>query len=840
MTTLSTRIFPGISCCVLGWFCGGIAATPGIAAAADDRVYALSIEAQPLERSLQTFARQSGIQVVFFSAVTDGVDAPAVEGNYTLADAMDRLLGTSGLEMRMVNAQTVEIQRTPTNAHSGRRVASVDRAQRNPLPRSITAGSDRLEEVVVVGSAEQLVATRVPTPLLEIPQTVSIISREQLRQQNSTDLADALRNAAGVSVVRISSIDQNFLSRGLDVISFHIDGGAALVPRISGLKLFMQAPDLSEFEHIEVLRGADTLFSGNANPGGTVSMVRKRPLEYPRVALSLTGGSWDNHRAELDVTGPLSQDGALRGRVDAVYSRQNYFYDVAELERKKIFAVAEYDVSADATLTFGGGYQFDDSNPFIDGLPMRSDGTDPRLPRDTALMFDWTYYDTRVSEAYLQYRQQLRDGWALKVNALYGRSKIDIAVGGFNGLELIDPVTNGINSPADAGFTRTPNVHRQASADVTLTGVLDWFGLREEVALGADFLRYRAHLDVQDYFSIGPPAANVTAFDRSLYPDPRLSRTFNLGLFGVTTLDQYGAFASMRAYFNDAWSAIAGLRIGSDNVDTDITLYAPGLAFPAEAEFGSRRALTPYLGVVYTFGDRYSIYASYTDIYRSGLSRRRMDGSLLGPIHGINLELGLKGEWRDGALNGTLAVYDITQRNIPFEDRTTRRPPDLDVINCCYVGTIGRSKGLDLELNGELVPGWLIGGGYTYNVNDPVLKIRVPQQTPRHLLKLWTSTRLRGALDRWTVGGSLHAQSRTRNNTHFDCGPTACAELDFTQPAYATVDLRVGFQINPNWRVALSTNNVFDKRYYDSIGQPSMHVWYGEPRNYMVRVDSEY
>jgi outer-membrane receptor for ferric coprogen and ferric-rhodotorulic acid len=814
----------------LGCLCACIAAAASAAAPDERATYSLRIGAQPLERALQEFARQSGIQVVFFSAVTDGVDAPAVEGTYTVEDAMDQLLGASGLAMRRINPQTVEIRRGNANA----------RPVRNSRPRSIVAKQDRIEEVIVVGSAEQLVATRIDTPLLDIPQTVAIISQEQMRQQNHFELADALDDAPGITQVRTTSLDELSLSRAYEIRSFHIDGGGALASSFRTAIVFDTAPDLSEYDHIEVLRGADALFGGNGNPGGTVSLVRKRPLGDPQLSLSLSGGSWDAQRAELDLTGPIARDGALRGRVDVISSRKGYFYEVAELERKKIFAAVEYDFTPDATLTVGGGIQWDDAVPYAFGLPHYANGRDSSLPRDTALAFDWAYLRTHIREGYVQYRQEFRDTWSLKLNASTWHTKTDFGFASFGG--LIDPVTRGVARPPSASFSGSPNIHRKVTADVTLTGVLDWFGMREEVAIGGDFTRLQAHVDVQEYGSFGAPLADVTAFDPRNYPNPRPGNSYLIALDGTTTMDQYGTFASLRVYFDDKWSAVAGARIGSNTTDSKLTLRGLGLAFPVSARFGTLHVLTPYAGLMYKFAANYSLYASYADIYLGQSTHRRLRGDPLDPTHGINMELGLKGQWRDGALNGTLVFYRIAQRNLPLSDPRPR-PPDLpSVDNCCFRSGTSRSKGADLQLSGEIASGWLIGGGYTYNLNQGPVGGELSVQTPKHLLKVWTSKRLNGVLDRWTIGGSVHAQTDVNNGVAFYCAPGAseCTGFDVIQSGYATVDLRVGFQLNRNWRLALNVNNVLDKDYYESLGQPALHAWYGEPRNYMLRVDGDY
>ena len=115
---------------------------------------------------------------------------------------------------------------------------------------------------------------------------------------------------------------------------------------------------MGEIDHIEVLRGSDALFGANGNPGATVNLVRKRPLDTFEIDTHSVLGSWHNYRQEIDVTGPLGFDGALRGRFDAAYSDRDYFYQGARSDHRSLFGVLEYDLTSQTLLTLGGSYQW--------------------------------------------------------------------------------------------------------------------------------------------------------------------------------------------------------------------------------------------------------------------------------------------------------------------------------------------------------------------------------------------------------------------------------------------------------------------------------------------------
>jgi outer membrane receptor for ferric coprogen and ferric-rhodotorulic acid len=515
--------------------------------------YGLAIRAGlSLDEALQELAGQTGIQVVFFSETTAGRSAPELSGEYTITAALTRLLEGSDLTFRQIDEHTFEVRpappraaRLPPKAHQS--------APPTPVP------NDPMQEVRVTATAEQLVATRVPTPLQEIPQSISIISAEQIREQNSVDLGDVLENTPGIGVRQTSSLGVTGYSRAFAVTSFHVDGGAAQ-PTIENLIPYQNNPDLGEFDHVEVLRGSDALFSSNSDPGGTVSLVRKRPLSTESLELSATLGSWNNYRIELDATGPLTDDGALRARTDVVYATRDYFFDRAHLDRKKLFAVVEYDFSPTATLTVGGSYEWDDALPLETPAITNVDGSGANLPLSIGLTFPWAFYNTRIGEEYVQYRQKLADDWILKLNATAGRTILDYGYGSFDGQYNF---SHSLGSPS-ASFTTRPNQATLGSTDATLTGKPDWFGLREVIAIGVDFTRLTNRSAGEYYPEFGPPLSNPLTFDPAAYPDPRGSRVPDLTVDGRWVVEQYGGFALLQVDVTDALSLTGGARVASD------------------------------------------------------------------------------------------------------------------------------------------------------------------------------------------------------------------------------------------------------------------------------------
>jgi outer-membrane receptor for ferric coprogen and ferric-rhodotorulic acid len=816
----------------------------------------LNLDSQPLDRSLKQLVRQCDVQLIYPSEIAKGVSAPALKGQYALDTALHRLLDGTGLTYIRYGADAVEIMRAPAAEDS--RSAEGTSAKTKRAPREFS--DTEPPEVVITTTAEGLVATRAETPLSEIPQSISIVSAEQMRQQNNASLADALSDAVGITAVQLDSQNQAYYSRGFIVNTYHVDGGAALrefpLYDVDSNAAMLGVPDMGEIDHIEVLRGSDALFGASGNPGATVNLVRKRPLDTFEIDTHSVVGSWHNYRQEIDVTGPLGFDGALRGRMDAAYSDRDYFYQGARSDHRSLFGVLEYDLTSRTLLTLGGSYQWNDGVPFEGGLPMLSDGSDAHLPRGTALTFSWERFYSQNREAYLQFRQKLGTDWQLEADLTALNGSVDYTLGQFTAAVMQS--TGTLSSSPMGLYTVTPTLQRELSFAVTVRGNADWWGRREQVAFGVDYTHFHQGLIVAESVEpAGAVAADVYNFNSALYPNPRSIVTQYDAAAGQSsgTL-QIGVWASGLIQITPPWSVTAGLRVSDESGFNNMVLQVLGqtVVLPSPPYAYVDKA-TPYVGTMFALTSHYSLYASYADIYDSNNGVVSVSNRLP-PGDGVNIEAGIKGSWRDGALTGSVALYSITQRGIAtsnFGQSNSEVNTGLYTNDCCYYPS-GRneSKGVDVELAGSVLPGWLLAAGYTFNNNrdlvpDLFYGAALSTQTPRHLLKAWTSRQLPGTWHRWSVGSTVQAQSRNYAaglycltlSSQGNClgGYQGFHEV---QPSYVVVSPRIGYQISSKWQLAVSVNNLFDKTYYQTIGTPEGGNWYGDPRNFVVRLDGKF
>lgn len=804
---------------------GGGSDTPPPSSPKDTSSFTFNLPAQKLSTTLQTIAKDTGTQISVDSRLVASMTAVPVRGQMTTLHAVQQALVGTGLLVEVSSTGDMVIRRADQ--------ASTDSA------------SQTLDTVVVTAKVQGLAAMRVPTELREVPQSVSVISQETLQQQNAVGLADAFNWATGITVQRSSSTESQFYARGFEISQYHVDGGAPIGIISGGSGGASPTDDLSEYDHIEVLRGADGLFGGSGNPGATVSLQRKQPQATPAASATLSIGSWDYRRLMVDATGPLAFDGALRGRMVATYTDQDYFYDAAQRKQHKFYGILEYDLTSSTLVTVGGSVEQVDAVPFIDGLPRYDDGTDPHLPRSTSLVFPWNRSKTHNNEVFARVEQQFNDDWKLKVGANLLQQNYHSAYGQIGA--AISPATNLYEAPPTA--IATTGSGQTFTADATLTGVFHWGGQRQEVILGMDMSRLNSPGPTQQNFVLGPPV-NLWSFDPNAYTVAPASPftpviTEKLDLYAK----QVGGYAALRMYFGDDWSVIVGARDNYQRSESGLAAtYDLGPDFGSmqvidnKTGFVSAGVVTPYAGLVYNINKQYSLYASYADIYTANAGTVGVSGNVLPPTRGVNLEAGIKASWNEGRLNGSFALFKIDQTGVPYND--PNNPPHG---NCCWLNTTNTSKGFETEFSGEVATGWQLGAGYTFNLSRQLAgttsQSALSTITPKHMLKLWTNYQLPGTWQRWSVGGGLRAQS---GNYISDYG---CTEFNssgycvgapqpyrITQGFYTVVTARAAYQFDAHWSAALNIDNLFDRRYYDTLGGTFIGNWYGVPRSFMLTI----
>lgn len=646
-------------------------------------------------------------------------------------------------------------------------------------------------------------ATKLPLSMRETPQAVTVITRQRMDDQNMRSINDVAKYTPGLFLNQSSGPGrQTYTARGFDVDNIMYDG---IPSSYSGWEVGAQ-PNLAMFDRVEVVRGSTGLVTGAGTPSAAINLVRKRPLAEQKVTLTGAAGSWDNYRGELDASSPLNDEGTLRGRVVLSYNPSNSFRDGQKEDHGLFYAVTEADLSDDTTLTLGFSHQKDKTNSFWGSIPVGLDGHHQDLPRSYNPATDWEKKDQEINTLFAELRHQLVNDWKLQVNTTY--SQQNALFRGSYQSRWYNPVPLG-RTTYQSGYDET-----QLGLDAFASGPFQAFGRTHELVLGSSKRVYDVNLHDYDNYLDNYPLNGAK---------PNFKHIGN----SRSVIDQEGVYATTRLSLADPLKLILGGRVDwydYDQHDGD-----------GRADYKVTRNITRYGGLIYELDDHHSVYMSYTDIF-TPQSGRDGGGSPIVPIVGKNYEVGIKGEYFDGALNASLAVFRIDQEN---------RQVAVTIPNCpqqtCYraSGEV-RSQGIDAELQGALTENWQLGAGYTYarvhtikdsgnpdSVNKPL-----KSDTPEHQFKLFTTYRFQGPLEKLRVGGGMTWQSRMYNDFAVNDGST----YRLKQGAYAVTDLMAGYQVSQHLDLQLNANNIFDRKYYSAISKSIVYGGdvFGDPRNFML------
>lgn len=644
---------------------------------------------------------------------------------------------------------------------------------------------------------------KVPLKPRELPQSASVIDHERLEQQNLFSLDEAMQQATGVTVQPFQLLTTAYYVRGFKVDSFELDGVPALLGNTAS-----SPQDMAIYERVEILRGSNGLLHGTGNPAATVNLVRKRPQREFAASTTLSAGRWDRYRAEVDVGGPLSASGNVRGRAVAAYEDRDYFYDVADQGTRLLYGVTEFDLSPDTLLTVGAQYQHIDSITNMAGVPMAKDGSNLGLSRDTYLDVDWDRFKWDTYRAFGSLEQQLGGGWKGKVSAEYQEADSRLRYAGSFG--AIDPQTGDGGQLTGAAY-KFKSIQR--SLDANLNGPVRLFGLTHELLGGVTYAQGETRQDTARFLNLPNTPVNVYRWDPHGVPRPQIGQYTSPG---TTTTTQKGLYALGRIKLAEPLTLVVGGRESWWDQDTPATRFKPG------------RQFTPYGGLIWDFARDWSWYVSYAEVYQPQADRQTWNSEPLSPVEGKTYETGIKGELADGRLNLSLAAFRIDLENNPQEDPDHPGPPN----NPFYIsGGKVRSQGFELEGTGYLTPYWSLSAGYTYTSTEYLKDsqndsgTRYSTFTPRHLLRLWSNYDLPWQDRRWSVGGGLQAQSDYSVDYR---------GVSMRQGGYALVNMRLGYKIDEHWTAAVNVNNLFDRTYYQSLSNPNWNNRYGEPCSFNV------
>lgn len=759
---------------------------------------AYDIPAGPLGATLNQFAQQAGVAIVFQSQNLQGLNGPGLKGTYSVDAGFGRLLQGSGYRV-IKGDQVYALEADP---------AATDAMELGPTQVSsnqlgnVTEGTDSYTPGSIA------TATRLVLTPKETPQSVTVVTRKHMDDFGLNNVDDVMRHTPGITVSAFDTDRTNYYARGFSINNFQYDGIPSTARNVA-YSAGNTLSDMAIYDRVEVLKGATGLLTGAGSLGATINLVRKKPTADFQGHASLGAGSWDNYRSELDVSGPMTESGNVRGRAVAAYQDKRSFMDRYSRKSPVYYGIMEFDLSPDTMLTVGGDYQ--DSLPtassWSGSFPLiNANGDRNSVKRSFNNAANWSSWEQYTRTAFAMLEHDLGNGWVTKLQLDHKINGYHALMASIQGDEPRADGTAHVTSQKYTGETVSD------SADLYASGPFSLGGREHELVVGGSI--GISDWNGKGYWNLAP---NLVDFNNwhGHAPQPYWGAPQQ---YSDDTIRQTGAYMTTRLNLADDLKLLLGGRV--------VNYHLTGNN-PSYRETGR---FVPYVGVVYDLDETYSVYASYTDIFmpQENYNRDRQN-QLLEPDEGQNYELGMKADFFDGRLNASAAYFEVHENNraVSDDDYNNLKPTPQ---NYAYKGTKAVTKGYELEVSGELSPGWQIQAGYTHKVVRDDQDQKISTFEPEDQVKLYTTYKLKGDLDKLTVGGGVRWQSVGWQDIYNT--PHGGYE-EFSQEAYWLVDLMTRYQITKNVSATLNVNNIFDKSYYTNIGFYNSAA-YGEPRNFMV------
>lgn len=736
-----------------------------------------NLPGEPLTKSVNAIAQQTGIQVIFAASHAEGLQARPLTGEYTPRQALEQLLQGSGLQLRQRDERSFIIE-----------------------PASPRSGEASLAPVTVSGTATPAFrpatvrsATKTETRALDVAQSVAVIDQELIREQRVIRMEDALRNVAGVYAGQSEGRRDTFTIRGFSAeLDTYVDG----VRDPAGYR------DFSNIERVEVLKGPAAMLFGRGSSGGIINRISKKPTPDTIREAQLTVGSFDFKRAEWDLGGALSE--GANARLTGAYENGGIFRDKVENELANLAAGVDFKLGERTSLLTQFEWQKQDRTPDR-GIPsVNGKPADVRRENFYGSPYDYAERENMGIGAVLDHA--FSDDTHLKATLRANTMELDAM-----NTRNIGLAKN--NTEVRRQALRFPKKKDFTFVQFDLTHKLQTGGIEHQLLAGYEHGWQHGRLEVWR-----TAASNVnlaSPIDNSAMPQfTNARKTYDTRFEAIT--DAF--YLQDQISVSPEWKVIAGLRHDIFRQHQDA-----GLVNAAQAPAMERtdRAWSPRLGLIYQPAPNHSIYATTARSFQP-----KAEDLLWGttadqaqkPTQTIQYEIGNKNEFLGGRVAINFALYQIAMSNVATADPSN---PGQTI----QVGE-QRHRGAEVDISGELGEGWRIYGGATIidaevtKSLDPSLPIgNRPINVPERSANLWLS---KSFLADWRAGiGAYYVGERY-----------AFSDNLVTLPAYTRLDAALSYR----WKSAefsLNVRNLSDKTYYE-YATNNNQIAPGTPRNTML------
>ncbi|WP_340115562.1 TonB-dependent receptor [Pelagibius sp. 7325] len=758
-----------------------IAADPaaaGVEIAQLSERFTFNIAAQPLASALTQFGQQSGLQVTVDGAIVRDQRVPSVAGTMTAEQALRQLLTGSGLTYRLSGNTTVAIQKA---------AADDGAVMLDPIVVE-TQVESAYGPVDGYRATRSATGTKMNTAIMDTPASVQVVPRQVLEDQKAIRLADALRNVSSVhSSGTTGNRSENFIVRGLPSSRIATDGflSAATFGDVGFL-------NTGNIERVEVLKGPASVLYGAADPGGLINIVTKKPEEDAFYTFSGTYGSYDLYRGDIDFNVPLTEDGTVLSRLNASYqnadSFRNYF---TRAERFSIAPSLTWMPNDRTTVEFKAEY-FEQEHQYDRGLVV-VDGDPLALPIDRYLgePGDRAKADELRVQAGIEHA--LSDDWTVRLRARTTDSNSNPQDTYPLGLQ-VDGRT------LDRQFYVFDQHFQTYAAEAGLEGKLTTADVEHHLLFGLDTQLTRFHSQ-----NFTATATSIDIFDPVYGGD--IGPLTSLGQ-QQRNIDLYGGYLQDIVSIGEQWKVLVGGRF-----DIAKTQYQRGETWVTDKV---DTQFSPRIGVVYQPIETVSLYASYSESFIPLLSGQSVGDEPLEPETGTQVEIGIKHTAFDERLSTTFALFQLTRENVSTSD----------LANPGFSIQIGeqRSRGAELEVAGEVLPGWQVIGSLSY-LDSEVTKDntfsegnRLPN-VPEWSGSIWSTYALQDpTFEGLELGAGVFVVGKREGDLN----------NSFTVPGYARVDLMARYELVEDVDLSVNIYNLFDTEYVEASAS-AREIYTGAP-----------
>ena len=686
-------------------------------------------------------------------------------------------------------------------------------------------------------------ATKTDTSLMDTPASIQVITQQILQDQKATTLDQALVNVSGVRSSNIGWAETIYL-RGFSTSTYFRDGFRIDDP--SGLGGLLT---LANVESIEVLKGPGSILYGRVEPGGVVNFVTKQPLASAFESVEVSAGSWNHFIVTVDATGPADDRKSVLYRVIVSYDAGKSWVDNVKDERIFIAPSLEWRIDGRTRVSLEASYLRDRSTLYQQAV----------VPYDTTThQYQWGpksanpapyYFDPDTTFVGVNWSHDLNDDWTLKQKISHNQVDFSTPLNlstAFGPLELDSNTwTVGLNTAQLSGKTISDGTV------IDLTGHFQTGSVKHTLLFGGDYYRLEADYDSR-YSNPAGPFVYVPLFSSNVPSTAGIPLDPDTYYSTKTTTTSYGIYLQDQVRLPGGFDVLAGLRYQDvrSSGETNIGANLGGSGGPAPSTPSHDSAVTPRLGVLWRAKDL-SLYGSYAENFGATNASLGTDwqGQALKPESADQYEVGAKADLLGGKANLSLALFDLTKNNVAAN--ALAHPNGTGGFYPTTVGKIA-SRGFELTLQGELLPGWDALAAYTH---DHVF-VKEGTQTypqgsampfvPEDMFRLFTTYRLKGdGWSAWRIGAGLTWQG-SAPGIYLDPDTGLTDTTTIRSPSYTVVDAMASYDFKAWGRrttLQLNVRNLFNKSYYTDAFMyvaPWGYVTYGAPRSASASLRMEF